>query len=150
MPHEASASTHRCIHAVEDHAGASAFEARYFCRLFSAAEQYLRAPPAIFSIPVPPLRLLTVHSYAEDWLLGRFTRESVSLMSSTTGEVAGLEVSAQMNGIRLSESRTPARARCARTMCRAVQMQMRHFIAPAASWGKGEGPRRAVGTGAGA
>ncbi|GFR45017.1 hypothetical protein Agub_g6328, partial [Astrephomene gubernaculifera] len=30
-------------------------------------------------------------SITEDWLLGRFSRESVSLMSSATGEVAGLE-----------------------------------------------------------
>ncbi|KXZ53821.1 hypothetical protein GPECTOR_6g739 [Gonium pectorale] len=30
-------------------------------------------------------------SVTEDWLLGKFSRESVSLMSSATGEVAGLE-----------------------------------------------------------
>ncbi len=35
---------------------------------------------------------------AEDWLLGRFSRESVSLMSSATGEVAGLEVGREGGG----------------------------------------------------
>lgn len=63
--------------------------------------QHTTEPPP-WAVP-PPLRLpavlmLPAHGVPEDWLLGKFSRESLELVRGSTGEVAGLEVRGRPEG----------------------------------------------------